>query len=164
MSVCCPFVRISPNGFFLVACTRLYNPLCPSVGRLVGRSHFTFFYDFISLTSLLLPKWSGDLKYGPCPPARGFGSCVSGLVYFKAIWWWGSMCVLLFAEGHVSTTSPQQKGNESMVQKKDNHCMMIVSAPVQLSLPSDWSVSDRTTSFLLSSLLVSLFLLFSSNP
>ena len=24
-------------------------------------------YDFIYLTSLLLPKWSGDLKYGPCP-------------------------------------------------------------------------------------------------
>ena len=73
---------------FLVVCTRLYNRLCPSVGwsvgRLVGRSvgwsHFTFFYDLISLTSLLLPKWSGDLKYGPCPPARDFGSRVSGLV------------------------------------------------------------------------------------
>ena len=52
-----------------------------SVGRLVGWSHFTFFYDFISLTSLLLPKWSGDLKYGPCPPARDFGSRVSGLVF-----------------------------------------------------------------------------------
>ena len=64
-------------SLFLVACTRLYNPLCPSVGW----SHFTFFYDFISLTSLLLPKWSSDLKYGPCPPARDFGSRVSGLVY-----------------------------------------------------------------------------------
>ena len=51
-----------------------------SVGRSVGPSHFTFFYDFISLTSLLLPKWSSDLKYGPCPPARNFGSRVSGLV------------------------------------------------------------------------------------
>ena len=55
-----------------------------SVGRSVGpnvqTSHFTFFFYFISLTSLLLPKWSGDLKYGPCPPARDFGSCVSGLV------------------------------------------------------------------------------------
>ena len=40
-----------------------------------------FFYDFISLTSLLLPKWSSDLKYGPCPPARDFGSRVSGLVF-----------------------------------------------------------------------------------
>ena len=57
---------------FLVASTRLYNPLCPSVGW-----SFTlyFFYDFISLTSLLLPKWS-DLKYSPCPPV----SRVSGLV------------------------------------------------------------------------------------
>ena len=78
-------VRLFLDYFlFLVACTRLYNPLCPSVGwsvgRSVGRSHFTFFYDFISLTSLLLPKWSGDLKYGPCPPARDFGSRVSGLV------------------------------------------------------------------------------------
>ena len=40
-----------------------------------------FFYDFISLTSLLLPKWSSDLKYGSCPPARYFGSRVSGLVF-----------------------------------------------------------------------------------
>ena len=64
---------------FLVACTRLYNPLCPPVGWSVRRSHFTFFYDFVSLTLLLLPKWSGDLEYGPCPPARDFGSRVSGL-------------------------------------------------------------------------------------
>ena len=49
-----------------------------SVGRLVG--HTLLFYDFISLTSLLLPKWSGDLKYDPCPPARDFGKSVSGLV------------------------------------------------------------------------------------
>ena len=64
---------------FLVACTRLYNPLCPPVGW----SHFTFFYDFIYLTSLLLPKWSGDLKYGPFRPARDFGSRVSALVKGK---------------------------------------------------------------------------------
>ena len=62
---------------FLVACTRLYNLLYPSVGRLVK---LYFFYDFISFTSLLLPKWSGDLKHGPCPPARDFSSRVSGLV------------------------------------------------------------------------------------
>ena len=42
---------------------------------------YHLFYDFISLTSLLLPKLSGDLKYGPCPLARDFGSRVSGLVY-----------------------------------------------------------------------------------
>ena len=38
---------------FLVACTRLYNPLCPSVGWLVGLSvcwsHFTFFITFSHL-------------------------------------------------------------------------------------------------------------------
>ena len=52
-----------------------------SVGWLVGWSvTLYFFYDFISLTSLLLPKWSGDLKYGPCPSARDFSSRVSGLV------------------------------------------------------------------------------------
>ena len=51
-----------------------------SVGRSVGWSHFTFFYVFYSLTSLLLPKWSSDLKYGPCPPTRDWGSRVSGLV------------------------------------------------------------------------------------
>ena len=52
-----------------------------SVGWLVGRSHFTFFHDFIFLTSLLLPKWSSDLKYGPCPPAHDFGSRASGIVF-----------------------------------------------------------------------------------
>ena len=65
---------------FLVACTRLYNPLCPSVSRSVT---FYFFLWFYFLTSLPLPKWSSDLKYGPCPPARDFGSRVSGLVIIK---------------------------------------------------------------------------------
>ena len=32
------------------------------------------------MTSLLLPNCSGDLKYGPYPPARDWGSRVSGLV------------------------------------------------------------------------------------
>ena len=52
--------------------SRVHATLQPalSVGWSVGRSHFTFFYDLVSLTSLLLPKWSGDLKYGPCPPTR----------------------------------------------------------------------------------------------
>ena len=39
-------------------------------------------YDFYFFTSRLLPKWSSDLKYGSCPPARDFGSRVSGLVCF----------------------------------------------------------------------------------
>ena len=42
----------------------------------IERSPFYFFYEFFSLT----PKWSSDLNYGPCPPARDFGSHVSGLV------------------------------------------------------------------------------------
>ena len=56
----------------------------PSVGPLVrpsvGPSHFTFsaFFSFLALP--LLPKCSGDLKYGPCPPARDWDSRVSGLV------------------------------------------------------------------------------------
>merc|ERR1712105_195421 len=78
---CWPYATVNVFPLFLVACTRLYNSLCPSVGWLVGQSHFTFFYDFISLTSLLLPSWSGDLKYGPCPPARDFGNRVSGIVF-----------------------------------------------------------------------------------
>ena len=55
----------------------------PSVGCLVSRSRRTLFYDLISLTTLQLLKWSSDLKYGPCPLARDFGSRVSGLVYVK---------------------------------------------------------------------------------
>ena len=68
-------LHVSQRLIFSVACTRLYNPLCPSVGRsvdrsvggLVGRSVtlYFFFNDFISLTSLLLPKWSG-----PAPAHR----------------------------------------------------------------------------------------------
>ena len=56
-----------------------------STPRFVGRSvgllvTLYFFYDFCLWISLLLPKWSSDLKYGPCPPARDWGSRVSGLV------------------------------------------------------------------------------------
>ena len=51
----------------------------PSVGWSVT---FYFFYDFFfSSTSLLLPKWSSDLKYSPCQPARDWCSRVSGLVF-----------------------------------------------------------------------------------
>ena len=74
------FFFLSFFSFFLVACTRLYNLLCPSVGWLVT---LYFFYDFYIWTSLLLPKWSSDLKYGPCSPARDFGSRVSGLVLLE---------------------------------------------------------------------------------
>ena len=73
------------------------RPVRRSVGNMFSRVHVTpqpalsvgqsvtiyFFYDFISWTSLLLPMLSSDLKYGPCPPARDFGSRVSGLVFIK---------------------------------------------------------------------------------
>ena len=66
------------SSFFLVACTWLYTPLCPSVWHTL-----LFFYDFYFWTSLLLPKWSSDLKYGPYPPARNVGSRVYGLVLYN---------------------------------------------------------------------------------
>ena len=47
----------SRSSEFLVACTRLYTPLCPSVGwsvgRSVGRSPFYFFYSFYSYQVIL---------------------------------------------------------------------------------------------------------------
>ena len=55
-----------------------------SVRRSVRPSVPLYFFWFLrSLASLLLPKWSSDLKYGPCPPARDRGSHVSGLVTNK---------------------------------------------------------------------------------
>ena len=39
---------------FLVACMRLYTPLCPSVGLSVGRSHFTNTYYQLSKIDILL--------------------------------------------------------------------------------------------------------------
>ena len=80
------FFTIPGGSFDCCFFSRVHATLQPalsvgrSVGRLVGRSHLTSFYDFISLTLLLLPKWSGNLKYNPCPPASDFGSRVSGLV------------------------------------------------------------------------------------
>ena len=69
--------------YFLVACTRLYNPLCPSVGWSVT---FNFFYDFISLISLLLPKWSSDLKYANMAPAHPHATSIAVyLALFKEI-------------------------------------------------------------------------------
>ena len=38
-----------------------------------------------SLASLLLPKRSSDLKYGPCPSARDWGSRVPGLVFHTRV-------------------------------------------------------------------------------
>ena len=49
---------------------------CPSVRP----SNFTFSALLGVLALLLLPKCSTDLTYGPCSPARDWGSRVSGLV------------------------------------------------------------------------------------
>ena len=58
--------------------------VCPLVRRSVRPTvrpsvTLNFFCFLRSLASLLLPKWSSDLKYGPCPAARDWGSRVSGL-------------------------------------------------------------------------------------
>jgi len=83
-------------GFFLVACYATLQPALsvrpsvrrsvgpsvgPSVRRSVRPSHFTFSALMGVLALLLLPKCSTDLDYGPCPPARDWGSRVSGLVF-----------------------------------------------------------------------------------
>ena len=73
--------KVSPYQIirFLVACYAALNPAL-LVRPSVRPSHFTFLGFLRSLASLLLPKRSSDLKYGPCPPARDWGSRVSGLV------------------------------------------------------------------------------------
>ena len=82
-------VCICKKCIFLVACYATLHPALsvrpsvgPSVRRSVRPSHFTFFGFLGFLAWLLLPKWSGNLNYGPCPPARDWGSRVSGLVLF----------------------------------------------------------------------------------
>ena len=57
-------------NFFGASPTRLYNPPCPSVGRLFGSTHSILYLSKRSLVSLLLPKCSSDLlDHCPCPPA-----------------------------------------------------------------------------------------------
>ena len=85
------FLPGTPPPPFLVACYATLHPALsvrPSVRRSVrplvrpsvGPSHFTFSASMGFLAIPLLPKCSTDLKYGPCPPARDWGSRVSGLV------------------------------------------------------------------------------------
>ena len=78
------FIEDTWASSFLVACYATLHPALsvrPSVGPSVRPSHFTFFGFLRFLASLLLPKWWSDLNYGPCPPARDWGSRVSGLVF-----------------------------------------------------------------------------------
>ena len=55
----------------------------PSIGPSVRHTTFSAFMGFLAIP--LLPKYSTDLKYGPCPPARDWGSRVSGLVLMKRV-------------------------------------------------------------------------------
>ena len=71
---------------FLVACTRLYNPLCRSVRRSVG---YTLLFSAISafFAFLLLPKCLVSLFYPcPSPPACDLVSRVYGLVFRLSPW------------------------------------------------------------------------------
>ena len=69
---------------FLVACFATQHPALsvrPSVGRSLHPSVTLYFLALMGVLALLLrPKCSTDLNYGPCPPARDWGSRVSGLV------------------------------------------------------------------------------------
>ena len=72
-----------------------------SVGQLVSWSvTFYFSYEFISLASLLLPKWSSDLKYGPAHPhATGVAVYLAlFLVKFQILY---SIIILLVKEHQV---------------------------------------------------------------
>ena len=69
---------------FLVACTRLYDPLCPSVCLSVGPSvrrsvgHTLLFRRYGRfLRYCSCPNaWVSLYHHCPCPPARDFGSCI----------------------------------------------------------------------------------------
>ena len=79
---------------YLVACYATQPRFVgPSIRPSVRRSALCNTYSFgllRSLASLLLPKWSSDLKNSPCPPACDWGSRVSGLVQLNDPWWTNS--------------------------------------------------------------------------
>ena len=69
---------ISGSLQFFDAC---YVTLHPALSvALSVRPSVTLYFFLRFLAPLLLPKWSDDLNYSPCPPARDWGSRVSGLV------------------------------------------------------------------------------------
>ena len=72
-------MQIRGKTGFLVTCYAILHPallvhpsVCPSVGPSIT------LYFLRSMAYLLLPKWSSDHKYSPCPPTRKWGSRVSG--------------------------------------------------------------------------------------
>ena len=64
----------------LVACTRLYNPLCPAVCPTVGDTLLFLCLRAVLGLQLLPHCLAGLFHHCPCPPAHDLASCVSGLV------------------------------------------------------------------------------------
>ena len=85
-------LHASPHPPAIVECYATLHPalsvhpsVSPCVGPSVGPSVTLYFFVFflLSLASLLLSKWSSDLKYSPCPPTCDWGSRVSDLVFLS---------------------------------------------------------------------------------
>ena len=79
-------LRLSPylHYVFLVACRRLINLLCRSLPGRSVRNTLLFWRFWASFALLLLPKCLVSLFYHcPCPPARDFGSHVSGIFFLS---------------------------------------------------------------------------------
>ena len=84
----------SYNLFSHMLCDFSPHFVHPSVHLLVG--------------CLLLPKWSSDLKYGSCPPARDLGSCVFSLVVKRCAL---SSCISSSVNHSSITIKNSQNGN-----------------------------------------------------
>jgi len=87
---------------FLVACTRLYNPPCPSVGPSVRPSvvNTLLFWRLRAVLRLQLQPncLAGLFHHCPCPPTRDLGSRVSGLAVL------GNGTILLFFSTQFNST------------------------------------------------------------
>ena len=74
-----PSFHLSINSF--VACTRLFNPLCLTVGRSVILCFFGVFVCFCTtVTAQIYQCIVGLIHHCPCPSACDLGSHVSSLV------------------------------------------------------------------------------------
>ena len=77
-------LRLSREMTFQICCSCAPRHIvaCYSTSRFVGRSvgHILLFLGIIFFDPTAPAQMPGNLKYGPCPPARDWGSCVSSLV------------------------------------------------------------------------------------
>ena len=80
-------MKLGKIKLFLVACYMTLHPalavcrsICRSVHWSIHPSYLIFLAFMGFLAMLLLPKCSTDFRYGPCPPARDWGSRISSLV------------------------------------------------------------------------------------